>query len=62
LISLARHLGEDIFPADSHHAFYFDLTIDQDGQVISILPTLNEIEKAKRFWSDIFTKLLRRRE
>jgi hypothetical protein len=54
--------GENIFPADSPHAFYFNLSVDRNGEITSALPTLIEIGKAKRFWSDAFTNGLRRGE
>jgi hypothetical protein len=45
-------------PADSPNAFYFNLFVDQQGQIISALPALKEIGKAKRFWPNTFTNLL----
>lgn len=54
--------GENIFPADSPHTFYFDVAVDEHGEIISALPTLDQVGKTKGFWSDTFQAFWRPRQ
>jgi hypothetical protein len=51
--------GENVFPADNPGVFYFDVTVDENGQIISKSPTPDEIMNAKGYWSSVFQSFLR---
>lgn len=50
--------GENVFSDDGHGVFYFDLTVDENGQISSRLPTPAEIGDAKGYWSQVFQTFL----
>ena len=49
---LKEAYGEQVIPFDSPHTFYFDVTVNEQGEITSALPTPDQIGKTKGFWSE----------
>jgi hypothetical protein len=57
--NMKEDYGENVSPTDNLAVFYFDVTVDENGQIISKLPTPDEIMNAKGYWSNVFQSFLR---
>jgi hypothetical protein len=59
LQSLKVEYGEDVLPPESPLAFHFEISVDANGQIISPLPTRDEIQKHKGHWLAEFKTFFR---
>lgn len=59
---LKAKYGENVLPHDSAESFCFDVLVDETGEVISQLPSLDQIQKTKGHWSEKFKIFLRHRQ
>ena len=57
--NLKEAYGENVFPVDDTAIFYFDVTVDENGQIASKLPNPDEIWEARGYWSNVSQTFVR---
>jgi hypothetical protein len=56
---LKEAYGENVFPTDDTAIFYFDVIVGENGQIISKMPTPEEIWEARGYWSYVSQTFVR---